>query len=145
MSSEIILDSSAVSALFFRDPYSDRVEAALKKFDGFVTLDLAFVEVGNVAWKRTSLFKEDYATNSKALSAATEFIVSACRVIESREMLPEALEVAVKHGIPIYDALFLALASGTGTRLLTTDEKLHQKASGIQELKNLTLLPQADG
>jgi predicted nucleic acid-binding protein len=141
MPTDIVLDSTAVSALFFRDPSSDRVEAALKRFDGLLTLDLAFAEVGNVAWKRISLFKEDYVTNSRALSAAVDFITNACRVTESREMLPKALDVAVKHGIPIYDALFLSLASGAKTRLLTTDERLHRKASGIGDLKDLTMLP----
>ena len=141
MPTEVALDSTAVSALFFRDPYSERVEVALKKFDEFRTLDLAFAEVGNVAWKRINLFKEDYATSSRALSAAADFITTVCRVSESREILPKALEVGVKYDIPIYDALFLVLADNAKTRLLTTDEKLHRKASKTEALKNLTLLP----
>lgn len=141
MHTDIVLDSTALAAIFFNDPYSDKVEAALKNYGSFYTLDLAFAEVGNVAWKRTTLFKEDYTTNFQALAAASDFITKTCKVTESKQLLQQALAVGSKHQIPLYDALFLVLASTTRMALLTTDETLHRKVSHISDLKGLTILP----
>ncbi len=135
------LDSNVIAALFFKDPYSERVEAALEKYDRLLTLDLAFPEVGNVAWKRISLFHEDYATISRALRMATEFTQNACQVTLSKEILLEGLELGVKQELSIYDSLFLTLAKRMRLKLLTTDEKLHRKAQASKELANLTILP----
>jgi predicted nucleic acid-binding protein len=136
-----VLDSTAIAALFFEDPYSDSIEKTLKTFDKFYTLDLAFAEVCNVAWKRIRLFKEDYTVTSRALSEATDFVQNVCHVTESREILGSSLELGVKHDIGVYDCLFLALAKRLKLRLLTTDEKLHKKLTASKELANLTLLP----
>jgi len=138
---EVALDSTAIAAIFFKDPNSEVVSTAVRKFSRYRTLDLAFAEVGNVAWKRIVLFKEDRATSSQALEAASGFITNSCTITESRELLPQALELGSKYGIPLYDSLFLALASESGTRLLTTDRLLHRKVSNIEELKNLTEVP----
>lgn len=141
MPTEVVLDSTAVSVLFFRDPYSQRVESAIHKFDRFRTLDLVFSEVGNVAWKRIQIFKEDYATILQVLSVAADFVTNVCLIVESRNILAKALEFGVKHKLPIYGSLFLVLARDSRTKLLTTDEKLHRTVSKIDELKTLTLLP----
>lgn len=141
MSIDVVLDSTAIASIFFRDPYSDRVDSALKKFERLHTLDLAFAEVGSVAWKRVKFFGEDYAASSRALSAAAEFIENACRVTESRKLVSQASELGVERWITFYDSLFIALANSLKAKLLTTDEKLRSSVQAIRELGNLILVP----
>lgn len=141
MPTSIVLDSTAIAALFFKDPYSERVDGALERYDRFHTLDLAYAEVGNVAWKRVHIFGEDYAIASKALKGAVDFIEDVCQVVESREIMANALELAVHQRITIYDSLFLSLARRVNAKLLTTDQGLHSRAEASAELKGLTLMP----
>lgn len=142
MSTRIALDSSTVAALFFKDPMSERVEQAITNYDQLHTLDLAYAEVGNVAWKRVHLFKEDTIHVSKSLDMALQFIQDNCDVSPCSNYLKEALTIAIDNGITIYDSLFLTLARHFKTRLLTVDEKLHDKISESKKMADLIALPQ---
>lgn len=141
MPTSIVLDSTAIAALFFKDPFSERVDEALARYESFHTLDLAFAEVGNVAWKRVHVFKEDLSITSAALQHAVDFIQKVCLVLEARELLAPGLQLAVHEGVTIYDALFLSLAQRLGLNLLTTDEELHRKAQASEKLTRLTVVP----
>jgi hypothetical protein len=59
-------------------------------------------------------------------------------------LLPRALEIGVKEGITVYDALFVTLAANKRVKLLTTDEKLHSTPQSSKEFSNITLLPKAN-
>lgn len=135
------LDSGAIAALFFKDPFSDKVESALGDYGHFYTLDLAFAEICNVAWKRVKAFGDDAGTSLRALVLARDFVDNACQVVSGRELLHQALELAVEEDIPAYDSLYLALAAKSKTKLLTTDEKLHRKVEGSSRISGLTFLP----
>lgn len=113
----------------------------LEKYDRFYTVDLAYAEVGNVAWKRVQIFGEGYAIASKALQGAIDFIEKVCQVVESRELLAEALQLAVDQHVTIYDSLFLSLARRVNIKLLTTDQGLHSRVERSTELAGLTLMP----
>jgi predicted nucleic acid-binding protein len=41
-----------------------------------------------------------------------------------------ALELAIRHGITVYDGLYLALAAGNGCRVVTADRRLHEACGG---------------
>lgn len=141
MSTDVVLDSTAIASIFFKDKYSERVEAAVKKFGRLYTMDIALAEVGSVAWKRIHIFKEDFATDSRALASAMDFIQYVCQVFESWDVLIEALELGVRQGLTIYDCLFMALGRRMKLKLLTTDEKLRNRTQESKELRDLTLLP----
>ena len=49
MPDEVVLDSSVIAAMFFKGDASTRALEAAAKSD-LITLDLAIVEFGNVAW-----------------------------------------------------------------------------------------------
>lgn len=112
----------------------------MRKYSTLYTLDLAFAEICSVTWKRVKFFDEDMATSAKALGLARGFIDNTCNVVQSRELLQRAFELAVEEGITAYDALFLCLAQESGLQLLTTDEKLHQKVARSSKLTGLTRL-----
>lgn len=136
-----MLDSTAIAALFFKDPYSDRMDEAVKEYDVLYTLDLAYPEVANVAWKRACLFGERLDTCRHALGLAEEFVRNACNVIEARGLVDEALRLGFEERIAVYDSLFLVAARRNSAKVLTTDEKLCAKAQRSKELHGLTLLP----
>ena len=136
-----MLDSGAIAALFFNDPYSESVETAIYKYESFHTVDFALAEVCNVAWKRVKIFGEDINTCTKALSLARDFVENACQVTESRELMRQALEIAVEENINAYDSLFLALAKRARSKLLTTDRPLHRKLLDSKKVSGITILP----
>lgn len=131
---KVILDSGVVAAIFFKEEASERAEKAVEDRD-LITLDLAFVEVANVAWKRVVLFKENKDLISKALKNGCEFITDACEVIASKELLDYAFTIAVSEKITIYDALFVAASEREKVPLLTADKKLYEKLNKKRNVK----------
>jgi len=45
------------------------------------------------------------------------------KIMPQEEQFEKALEIATKHKITIYDALFIALATNTNQPLITSDRK----------------------
>jgi len=134
---KIVLDSSIIAALFFKDPFSEAVEKSLKRYDEYYTVDFAMVEVANVAWKRVTLFNESRKIIEEALDDAINFIETLCYVISSYKLYRNAFNIGIATKIPIYDALFLALANTLNSKLLTCDTKLK---NSLRETKYLKLL-----
>jgi len=58
MPDEVVLDSSVIEAMFFKEDASMRALDAAAKSD-LITLDLAIAEVGNMAWKQVVLCGAD--------------------------------------------------------------------------------------
>ena len=58
MPDEVVLDSSVIAAMFFKEDASMRAQDAAAKSD-LITLDLAIAEVGNVARKQVVLCGAD--------------------------------------------------------------------------------------
>ncbi len=139
--STLILDSSAIASIFFPDKFEKLVAENIQKYDNFSTMDIAYAEIGSVAWKSAVIFKQDIDPIREALRQASEFISDNCNVVSSKEILNEAFELGTKHKVQIYDSLFLSLARQLKTKVLTTDERLHNKLNGIKELRGITLLP----
>jgi predicted nucleic acid-binding protein len=136
MPDRVILDSNVIAAIFFKEEFSERAErvAAMNKL---ITVDLAMVEVANVAYKRVALFKESKEIGLKALRRSIDFIVTACEVISSRDLLEAAFEIAIADTITIYDSLFVAASEREKALLLTTDEKLYENVKSKRRVKLL--------
>lgn len=66
MPDRCVLDSSIIAAIFFQEKASDKVVMAVQDSD-LLTVDLALIEVANVAWKRVALFGEDEDLMEEAL------------------------------------------------------------------------------
>jgi predicted nucleic acid-binding protein len=133
---KVILDSSIIAAIFFKEEASERAERAAENYSS-ITLDLAFVEVANVAWKRVVFFNESKEIMLKALKNSLDFISGACKVITSRELLDAAFKIAVSDKITIYDSLFIAASEREKVPLLTADGKLHEK---LKKTRNIRLI-----
>ncbi len=86
MPDRAILDSSVIAAIFFKEESSERAERVAGNYK-LITVDLAIAEVANVAWKRVAFFNESKEIALKAIRRGIDFIISACEVISSQELL----------------------------------------------------------
>ncbi len=112
-----VADSSALIKYFTREPGWERVRELL--IEGVITLDLAIKEVANALWKRVVGGEMGYDT---ALTITRTLLEGAIPVVDERDYLARALELAAKHKVTVYDALFIALALEKSAELVTSDK-----------------------
>lgn len=126
MRDRAVLDSGVIFALYFEEDASERAAIAAERISP-ITLDLAVAEVGNAAWKRVALFKENKDSNRASLLRCLEFIKS-CSVICSSDLAELAYEIALENNTTFYDSLFLAAGEREEVTLLTLDKKMYEQA-----------------
>ena len=143
MSTRVVLDSTAVAALFFRDPLSEEIARSVSEYDELHTVDLVYAELGSVAWKRIRIFQEERGQVMKSLKAALGFVENDCKVISAKDFLPRAVSFGLENEIAVYDSLFLYAARKLKTKLLSTDEKLFHKIQLRLDkaIRNLVYIP----
>jgi predicted nucleic acid-binding protein len=127
MPDEVVLDSSVIAAMFFKEDASMRARDAAAKSD-LITLDLAIAEVGNVAWKQVVLCGADKDQTLAAFKKCQSFISEACELVWAEDLTIGAYEIAVETRTAFYDSLFLTAAEARQVPLLTLDRKLYEKA-----------------
>ena len=91
----IVLDSSVIVALYFTDPYSEWANDIVGESRNCYTVDIAYAEIGNVAWKRIHLFRQPKEIILLGLQNAIEFISDICVVINSRTIIKDARRTIV--------------------------------------------------
>jgi predicted nucleic acid-binding protein len=135
MRDNAVLDAGVIVALYFEEDASERAVLAAQEYNP-ITLDLAVAEVGNVARKRTVLFKEDRGATWLSLSKCLEFIKS-CMLMVSSDLARQAYEIALENRMTFYDSLFLAAAESESVPLLTLDKKMYEKAKAKMDVRLL--------
>ena len=134
MPDEVVLDSSVIAAMFFKEDASMRAQDAAAKSD-LITLDLAIAEVGNVAWKQVVLCGADKDQTLVAFKKCQSFISEACELVRAEDLTIRAYNIAVETRTAFYDSLFLAAAEARQVPLLTLDRKLYEKARSTRNVK----------
>ncbi len=123
MDGKIVLDSSVIAAVFFPEAITPQAIEMVEQSDG-ITMDLAYAEVANVAWKRAAHANNDPAAIRLSLSDCIAFISETCEVIPTCDLVVPAYDLACRHRICVYDALFAAAASRCDAPLVTADAAL---------------------
>jgi predicted nucleic acid-binding protein len=134
MPDEVVLDSSLIAAMFFKEDASIRALDAAAKSD-LITLDLAIAEVGNVAWKQVVLCGADKDQTLVAFKKCQSFISEACELVRAEDLTIRAYNIAVETRTAFYDSLFLAAAEARQVPLLTLDRKLYEKARSTRNVQ----------
>jgi predicted nucleic acid-binding protein len=134
MPDEVVLDSSVIAAMFFKEDASLRALDAAAKSD-LITLDLAIAEVGNVAWKQVVLCGADKDQTLVAFKKCQSFISEACQLVRAEDLTIRAYNIAVETRTAFYDSLFLAAAEARQVPLLTLDRKLYEKARSTRNVQ----------
>ena len=116
-----VVDSSAAFKWFVREPGSDEMAGLLRRHrDGETTLlapALLRIELAN-ALRYGGLDAADLRHAMVALAGMRLEIVEA-----DDSLLAEACVLALEHALPVYAALFLALAVARDCPLVTADRK----------------------
>jgi predicted nucleic acid-binding protein len=134
MPDRVVLDSSILAAMFFKEASSSRALKCAAECDP-VTLDLAIAEVGNVAWKQVVFSGESKEKALDAFGDCQDFITTACTLMKASDLTVEAFEIAVEDKTSYYDSLFLAAAQEEEMPLLTLDRKLYEKAKAKRDVR----------
>jgi len=134
MPDEVILDSSVIAAMFFKEDASIRALDAAAKSD-LITLDLAIAEVGNVARKQVVLCGADKDQTLVAFKKCQSFISDACELVRAEDLTIRAFNIAVETRTAYNDSLFLAAADARQVPLLTLDRKLYEKARSTRNVR----------
>ena len=123
MHDKIVLDSCIIAAIFLPETISGKaIDAAADHT--CITVDLAYTEVANAAWKRTVHGGNDPGSVKKFLDDAIAFIRETCEVVPARELITPAWDLSCNHRITIYDALFVAASIHCDAPLVTADKRL---------------------
>lgn len=87
----------------------------------FLVPDLFWVEVGNALWKATRRNEISPANSAAALSFLRDLDIA---TLPSMDMVPQALDLAVRHVRTVYDSLYVVLAVQSNSEMITADERL---------------------
>ena len=84
--------------------------------------DLLWAELGNVLWKKHRRRELDQRTAARLLG---DFSRVPIKLHPAQRWTGAALDLAIRHGVTVYDGLYLAVAAGNECRLMTADRRLH--------------------
>ena len=119
-----VIDSSSVAKYVNREPNWEVAARVLT--ENCVSLELAVEETGNSLWKRV---RRGELNDRQAKQLFSEFVAARPFTVADQDPLyGPAIELATSLGLPLYDALFLALAKERGLPLVTSDSSQAEAA-----------------
>jgi predicted nucleic acid-binding protein len=87
----------------------------------FIVPDIFWAEFGNIVWKAV---RQGRWLRNAAESAVSSLREQRLPTTPSRDLLTEALNIALTFDRTVYDSLYVALAWTRGSELITADERL---------------------
>ena len=125
MQVSLVLDASAVVKWFVEEEESNEMrkirDLYLKGKVAVYVPSLLFVEFANALRFVKGLTLTDVVNAVKALNLLR------LNVVSDLDVLDRAVELAFKTGITVYDAIYVALAKITNSKLITYDTELLDK------------------
>ncbi len=119
--SVFVVDASVVLKWFLPEVHAGAARRLLNEPHEYVAPDLLFPEVGSAVWKRVRRGELKHAEGRRLMNDITDVAVE---TIASRDLVTEAVEIAIASGHTVYDSTYLALAVRLETMLVTADERL---------------------
>lgn len=130
-----VIDASSLAKYINREANWVDVEKYL--LEGCITITLAVKEVINSIWKR--VLKREL-TGNEAYSVFKAFIENLMvKVVNQVDILDEAFKISLKHNVPIYDSLYIALVKKLDAELITSDGK--QRDIAVRENIRVIYIP----
>ncbi len=145
MSDTYIVDASVIVQRLIRDSETPHVRTLFRLMgDRQVELwvpEFCLAECANVLWKAVrfrGMSPQQAETLSRDLTAAPLYIATIA------PYLPRALAIGLRHQLPIYDSVYIAIAEAISHPLITVDRRQAEVASaeGVP-LKAITDFPPA--
>ncbi|MEZ0249155.1 MAG: type II toxin-antitoxin system VapC family toxin [Thermoproteus sp.] len=119
----LVVDASALGALYFPEPQSDYVAEALGGCGECHSVDLIYYEFANVVGKRVVLGELEAGVGRRVVEEAYR-LLSTFVMHRAEDLILDAYGLALDLGITVYDGAYVAAARRAGAKLLTTDNKL---------------------
>jgi predicted nucleic acid-binding protein len=122
----IVVDASAVIAFLLRE---EGWEALVPYMKQTMSVDHVVKEFYNAVWKATYLTKTlDRESARSVIKLFNTYLKKNVVLVPEAKHIDEAFNIALEKGVPIYDALYIALAIGERAPLLTLDEEQRSTA-----------------
>ena len=118
----LVVDTSVAIKWYIPEPGTERALQLLNPESRLIAPDLLVAEFGDVLWKKV---RRGELSPAEAREIA-EALVQACPVT-LRPSLPysaSALDIAIRFGRSVYDALYVSVAVAEGGLYVTADERL---------------------
>lgn len=116
-----MLDASVAAKAFFEEENSRAAQAWLVSGARIIAPDFLALEMASIATKKLRKGDIDPHTASAAVSKVFDLVDE---VVATREHVRRAAEIAMRHGVSVYDASYLAVAEARGCFVLTADARL---------------------
>jgi len=116
-----VVDASIIVKLYFAEEHSDAAERRMRDASPALAPDLIWAEIANVIWKRQR--RGDLAPQEAARSMELALDLPLI-IYESVDLIPDALDLAMKYDRSTYDCLYLALAVRHNCDMITADRRL---------------------
>jgi predicted nucleic acid-binding protein len=123
-----VLDASVAAKWFLPaggEPLREEALALLERFAAGRTAlrvpGLFWAEFGNILWKAC---RQERMTRKAAEEAIAALRGVRIATTPSADLLAESFALAAATGRTVYDCMYVALAVGSGSPLITADEKL---------------------
>lgn len=120
-----VLDASVAAKAFFQEEGSEAAQAWLVSGQHIIAPDFFALEMASIAAKKLRKGDIDLETASAAVSKIFNLVDE---VVPVREHVRRTAEIAMRHGVSVYDAGYLAVAEARGCSVLTADARLVARA-----------------
>jgi predicted nucleic acid-binding protein len=116
-----VIDASVLVKLFFEEDHSEAAERWVQTTSELLAPELIWAEAANVVWKRSrrgDLDRED------ASEIAAHMLRLPLQTRPSADLLPDAIELALRFDRTVYDSLYVVLAVKTKSVVISGDKRL---------------------
>ena len=103
----------------------------MEKGYSLYTVDNALAECLNVIWKHATLLSDISFEEAKSAVEYLLEIYSRLNVASTQDLAGETMAIAQSLKMPVYDALYIALAKKENSTLYTADIKLSKATNTI--------------
>jgi predicted nucleic acid-binding protein len=123
----LVVDASVVAQRLVTEPDTPKARSLLLRWSkgdlDLLAPELLAVEIGNMLWKRAL---RKLLPENKVLRLYSEFQELQIPLWPSAGLMEAALRLALRQQHPVYDCVYVVLASETDSELVTADEKLYR-------------------
>lgn len=121
-----VIDTSALIRLYIPDGPSpdfleECIDSAYKAETTLIMPELALAEAAQVLWKKE---KKKYLTQTEVDEIISAILELPIEIVSHYDYLQDAVSLARKYNLTVYDSLFLAVALRKSGELITVDERL---------------------
>jgi predicted nucleic acid-binding protein len=133
---KMVLDSSVLAKLFFKEEGSDSAIELMEKGDiydlEFISSDLVVYEIGNTIYKNIKGKKKDGRRFIELV-----FLLNIELVPIGRTLAKEAMIQSQKNSITFYDGVHVALSKLNDAILVTQDKELLKKIKNTKSIDTI--------